>query len=120
MVWRGIVEKWFITQGFRTEWIWMGRNEVFLLAWKGRVLAVNFVEPDGSAGPEGSITVKKIFLELFSHLRRLESWDRIFKGREVSFKWLSFRRFSGPQIEILKEAGVEPFFFEPDGDYSSK
>ena len=119
MVWRGIVEKWFIDQGFQTEWIWMGRNESFLLAWKGRVLGVYFVEPEGSTGPEKPMAVKKMFLELFSHLRNLASWERVFRGREVSFNWLSSRRFSDSQIEILGQAGIEPFFFQPDSDNSS-
>jgi hypothetical protein len=119
MAWRDMLEKRFIDQGFQIEWIWMGRDALFLLAWKGRVLAVHFVEPDESAGPEEPMAVKELFLELFSHLRRLESWDRIFKGREVLFKWLSFRSFSDRQIEVLKEAGVDPFICQPDDGFSS-
>lgn len=119
MVWHGEVEKWFVGHGFQTEWIWMGRDKSFFLAWKGRMLAVHFVEPEDFRGPEKPMAVKKMFLELFSHLRYLESWDRVFKGREISFKWLSLRRLADTEIEILKAAGVEPFRFEPYTDYSS-
>ncbi len=97
----------------------MGRDKFFFLAWKGRMLAVHFVEPEGSAVPEKPMTVKKLFLELFTHLRYLESWNRVFKGREVSFKWLCFRVLTGNEIERLKIAGVEPFHFEPYTGYSS-
>jgi hypothetical protein len=112
MHWWGIVENKFKDQGFRTEWIWMGRYKLFFLAWKGHQVQVYFVEPDSGIEPEKASGVKELFLELFSNLRRLETWDRVFKGREVSFRWLAFRLVPEGQGQILKEAGVEPFFFE--------
>ncbi len=57
------------------------------------------------------LEVKEEYLNLISHLCRWSQWERVFKGRDVLFKWLAWDVFSNEERHVLEMAGVEPFEF---------
>lgn len=112
MKWQNAVEERFEGWGFQTDWIWMNRHALFLLAWRGPEIHIHYVEWEGHSLParteEG---VKDLFMELLGYLRRLDKWGNYFKGRTILFKWMAFKEIPETQKKILEEAGVEPSHF---------
>jgi hypothetical protein len=110
------VEKHLTGLGFQIEWVWMNRQAFFLLAWKGRRVQVLYADFNGRLGNLRPGEVKQVFLDLLGFLGDLEPWRRIIRGREIGFKWMMFKKPTALHNRLLKEAGVEPFFFPPTGD----
>ena len=116
MDWQSAVESHFKAMGYKVDWIWMNRRTLFLLAWKGNEIQVHQVEREWSGRPAQSAAVKQGFLELLGYLERLGKWGESFDRRKIILKWMAFRGFSDAEQGVLREAGVEPFFFRPDGE----
>ena len=116
MEWQNVIEDRFEGRGFQTDWIWMNRHALFLLAWKNREILIHYVEWEGHSHPVSTADeVKDLYVELLGYLRRLDRWGNYFKGRKILFKWLAFKAIPEAQRKILEEAGVEPSFFLFDG-----
>jgi hypothetical protein len=113
MDWEKVIRKSFEKQGFRVQWVWMGPQELFLLTWKGRQVQVYYADLTGQIRVQKSKAIRESFLNFLSHLNRLPQKDDIFKGREMSFRWLLLEAPSASGREILREAGVEVFLFRP-------
>jgi hypothetical protein len=113
MDWEKVIRKSFEKQGFRAEWVWMGPDAPFLLAWKGRQVQVYYVDLTGQIRLQKSKAIRESFLNFLSHLNLLPQKDGIFKGREMVFRWLMLEAPSSAAREILREAGVEVFLFQP-------
>ena len=96
---------------FQTDWVWTNRDSLFLLAWKGRDLRVNYIDLRERLSGRDAEYIRDLFLELLRFLRPLAHWDRTFKGREVSFHWLLLREPNGEERRHLRDAGVEPLVF---------
>ncbi len=113
MDWEKVIRKSFEKQGFRAEWVWMGRESAFLLTWKGRQVQVYYADLKGQLRTQKSKAVRESFLNFLSHLNRLPQKDAIFKGREMVFRWLVLETPTSADLELLREAGVEAFLFVP-------
>jgi hypothetical protein len=116
MDWQNAVERHFQALGYKVDWIWMNRRALFLLAWKGSEIQVHRVEGEWGSRPAQAVVVRDGFLELLGYLKRLGKLGESLDQREIILKWMSFRGFSDAEQKVLREAGVEPFFFKPDGE----
>ncbi len=114
MDWQSAVEEHFKALGFGGDWIWMNRRVLFFLAWKGNEIQVYQVEREWCPRPSDPVEVKDAFIELLGYLRRLSKWEKNFRGRDIAFKWMSFRELSEVERGVLREAGVEPFLFKAE------
>ncbi len=111
MDWERIIQDCHERDSFRTEWVRSGAGALFLLAWKAGGVRVLFVDLKSRLPEMSPAGVKEEFLLLLSHLRRRPQWDRIFKGRDVSFQWLMLVEATREECRTLELAGVEPFCF---------
>lgn len=107
--WEKAVQDYYRGLDCRIEWVHLDRGSVFLLAWKGKEVQVVFVDLKNILRQARAADAKEEFLILLSYLIRQSNWERIFKGREVLFKWMTLEEPSDEGRKILTEAGVEPF-----------
>jgi hypothetical protein len=105
------IQDYFERHSYKTEWARLPAGGLFLLAWKGKQVEIIFLDLTGGIEKTSEADVKEEFLNLLSHLCRWSQWERVFKGREVLFKWLAWASFSHAQRRILEMAGVEPLEF---------
>ena len=109
--WERVIQRCYRQSTYRTEWCRIGQDSLFLLAWKGRRVELVFVDLLERLGEATIPEVREEFLNLLSRLCKRARWKRIFKGRDVLFKWLVLEGISERGRRILRLVGVEPFPF---------
>lgn len=119
MDWQSKVEDHFKALGFEVDWVWTDQSRLFFLAWKSNEIQVHHVERVWSAKPTRPTAVKDGFIDLLGWLRHLSKWEKNFKGRDIVFKWMTFRELTETERGVLREAGVEPVFFTFEADPSA-
>lgn len=108
--WEKAIQNHYRNLNHRIEWIHLAGGAVFLLAWKGKGVRVVFVDLKNRLKEATAADAREEFLVLLSYLIRQSSWERVFKGREVLFEWLTHEEPSDMGKKTLAEAGVEPFW----------
>ena len=106
-----LIQDHFEQHSHKTELVRLPAGGLFLLAWKGKRVEIILLDLTGHIQKTSEVEVKEEYLNLLSHLCRWSQWDRIFKGRDVLFKWLAWEDFSNAERHILEMAGVEPLEF---------
>jgi hypothetical protein len=109
--WEKIILQHYRRLSYGAEWVRVPKGGLFLLAWKGRQVEVVFADRKRSAGKAGPGAVKKEFMDLLGHLCRDPRWGRVFRGRDVIFKWMMFQEPTREECQVLEMSGVEPFEF---------